>query len=61
MGAKQASRRKQRKFYDKFKPRVEKHKKARVMREFKRAGKNKDNALSRKLSPESWHPVFKKS
>lgn len=43
--------------YTKFKDRVEKHKKARKMREWKRGSKNPDNDMAKHPAPTAWKPA----
>lgn len=47
--------------YTKFKDRVVKHKKARVMREWKKASKGKGNKFAKHPKPDSWKPASERS
>ncbi len=47
--------------YTKFKDRVIKHKKARVLREWKRATKDKSNAFAKHPKPDHWKPATERS
>lgn len=55
--APRCSRHRAKRYGGKYKDRIERHKKGRVLREWRRAQKNPDNDLAKKPEPKGWRPA----